>query len=163
MPITESDFPKLISWAKSEEFLIQWTGRTFTYPLNEKQLSAYFKLSQGSNAGRLILKAVDGNIHVGNITVDWVFSKKNDASITCIIVGENDYKGKGVGELIVKEAVRIAFNELNKKKIYLNVFNFNLQAIRCYKKCGFKEVLREKIELNGKEYINIRMEKKLLY
>ncbi|MCP9228576.1 GNAT family N-acetyltransferase, partial [Bacillus mycoides] len=38
---TRSDFKQLINWINSEEFLIQWSGNAFTYPLNEQQLEKY--------------------------------------------------------------------------------------------------------------------------
>lgn len=159
-PISPADFPKLISWAVSKEFLIQWTGRTFTYPLDEKQLTEYYQLTLGKNPKRRILKAVDeeNENHIGNITIDWAKSAEGEAALTCIIVGDSNYLGKGVGQFMVKESAGIAINELNKRKIFLNVFEFNSGAIRCYEKCGFEKVLQEKITIDGKEYINIRME-----
>jgi len=159
-PVTPGDFPVLISWAVSEEFLVQWTGRTFTYPLNDVQLNDYIVYCKGKDPSRFFLKAIDesNGKHIGNITIDCVNSKKNEAALTCIIIGDNDYKGKGAGEFIVKEAVRFAVHEFRKKKLFLNVFDFNIPAIKCYKKCGFAEVRREKITINGHDYMNIRME-----
>ncbi|HEY3249765.1 MAG TPA: GNAT family protein [Ignavibacteria bacterium] len=161
LPLVPSDFPKLISWAVSEDFLLQWTGRTFTYPLDEAQLEKYYKPSTAYNTARRILKAIDplNSKHIGNITIDWTKTQQNEAVLACIIVGDADYHGKGVGEQIVNEACRIAFNELGKKKVFLNVFDFNTAAIRCYEKCGFKQVFRGKLIINGKEYVNVRMEK----
>jgi RimJ/RimL family protein N-acetyltransferase len=157
--LTPEDFPKLISWAETEEFLLQWTGRTFTYPLTVKQLEKYYKGMMRSKPIRMIYKAIVENIHIGGITIDWEKSFKNEASITCVIVGDKDYIGKGTGELIVNKACKIAFEELGKIKLALNVFSFNHSAIRCYEKCGFSEIFRTKIEINGIEYINVRMER----
>jgi len=159
MPITPEDFPTLISWAVSEEFLLLWTGRTFTYPLTEKQLIKHYNGMLRKKPVRMIYKAMNGNTHIGNITVDWEKSFKDEAAITCVIVGDNYFHGKGIGEKIVNEACRIAYDELGKNKLSLNVFDFNLQAVRCYEKCGFKEVLRNKIVVSGIEYENVRMEK----
>jgi RimJ/RimL family protein N-acetyltransferase len=159
IPITPEDFPMLISWAVSKEFLLQWTGRTFKYPLTEKQLIKYYKGMARNNPVRIIYKAVTENKHIGCITVDWEKSFKNEASITCVIVGDKDFQGKGAGELIVNKACTIAFDEFSKVKLALNVFSFNHSAIRCYEKCGFTEKFRTKIEFGGNEYINIRMEK----
>jgi RimJ/RimL family protein N-acetyltransferase len=161
VPITQADFPKIISWAVSEEFLLQWTGRTFTYPLNEDQLNEYYKLTTGSKPKRLILKAIDSETskHIGNLTIDWAKSDSNTAALTCIIIGDLDFKGKGLGSLIINEACRIARDELGIKRLILNVFDFNKSAIKCYEQSGFKEIFREKVIINGTEYVNIRMEK----
>jgi len=160
VPISPADFPMLISWAVSENFLLQWTGRTFKYPLDIKQLTEYYELTLGKNPLRLILKAVDGGgKHIGNITIDRVKSNKKEAALTCIIVGDEKYKGRGAGAKILNKACRIAFEELGMKKLYLNVFDFNLPAIRCYKKCGFMEVIRENIVFNEVQYVNVKMER----
>ena len=160
LPVIPDDFPKLISWATSEEFLMQWTGRTFKYPLSTEQLAEYYDLSLGKKPSRLVLKAVDelNGKHIGNISIDWVKANKNEASLTCIIIGDNDYRGKGIGKFIVEQAGKIAFEKYGIRKLFLNVFDFNKSAIRCYENCGFKEVFREKFMINGKGYTNIRME-----
>lgn len=36
-----SDFDQLIGWVDSPEFLLQWSGSQFDYPLNEAQLVQY--------------------------------------------------------------------------------------------------------------------------
>lgn len=52
------------------------------------------------------------------------------------------------------------FNYINLNNIDLGVFSFNTQAIRCYKKVGFKEygTRHEAYFLNGKYYDKICME-----
>ncbi len=39
----KSDFKQLINWINSEEFLIQWSGNAFTFPLDEQQLEKYIE------------------------------------------------------------------------------------------------------------------------
>jgi RimJ/RimL family protein N-acetyltransferase len=162
LPITPKDFPKLISWAVSGIFF--FTDAEFTYPLDENQLEKYYKASAGYIPSRLFLKAIDTETekHIGNITIDWSKTKKDEAVFACIIVGDIDYHGRGAGEQIVNLACCIAADKLGKEKIFLNVFDYNNAAIRCYQKCGFTEVFRDKLNINGKEYINVRMEKILL-
>lgn len=40
-PFTRTDFNRLISWIDSEEFLIQFAGPIFTFPLTTEQLELY--------------------------------------------------------------------------------------------------------------------------
>ncbi len=47
---------------------------------------------------------------------------------------------KGVGKILLNEAINYAFNNLKSKKIVLYVFEDNLKAINLYKKFKFKEV-----------------------
>ena len=51
---TRTDFKQLINWIDSEEFLIQWSGSAFTYPLNEQQLEKYIE-----SANTLAFKVID--------------------------------------------------------------------------------------------------------
>ncbi len=39
----KSDYKQLINWINSEEFLIQWSGNAFTFPLDEQQLEKFPK------------------------------------------------------------------------------------------------------------------------
>ena len=44
-PFERADFSRLIRWSCSAEFLIQWAGLGFSYPLDETQLERYFEKS----------------------------------------------------------------------------------------------------------------------
>lgn len=67
-------------------------------------------------------------------------------------IGEQDFKGKGLGKEIFKALTDYCFNELGMNKVYLRVFKFNEIAINLYKKLGFKEegILRKDIFKKGK-------------
>jgi RimJ/RimL family protein N-acetyltransferase len=49
------------------------------------------------------------------------------------------YRGNGFGKMMVKEAVKVAFENLYFAEIKLGVFDFNTRAINVYKRIGFKE------------------------
>ncbi|MBT9176862.1 MAG: Spermidine N(1)-acetyltransferase [Firmicutes bacterium] len=61
-----------------------------------------------------------------------------------IAIGKESHLGQGYGEDAVKLLLRVGFHALNLNKIYLRVFAGNSRAIRCYVKCGFKEVGRHR-------------------
>ena len=77
-----------------------------------------------------------------------------------IFIGDETYRGKGIGEEAIHLILDYGFNYLNLNSIQLTVLTFNERAIACYKKCGFKEVgrLREAYYLNGKYYDKILMD-----
>ncbi|MDZ5608751.1 GNAT family N-acetyltransferase, partial [Bacillus pseudomycoides] len=54
-----SDFKQLMGWIHSEEFLLQWGGPAFTYPLQEKQLEKYIKNANYENADVFVYKVID--------------------------------------------------------------------------------------------------------
>lgn len=68
-----------------------------------------------------------------------------------IRIGEKEFHGKGYGSEAVKLLVEYGFVELNLHRIFLQVFNDNLRAIKSYKKCGFVEegTLRDSVYING--------------
>ena len=46
-PFARADFARLIAWIPSAEFLLQWAGPAFTFPLDTAQLDAYLAESEG--------------------------------------------------------------------------------------------------------------------
>lgn len=56
-----------------------------------------------------------------------------------IIIGEESYWGKGVGEKSARLILEHGFENLNLNRIYLSVLKENYAAIRLYEKVGFKK------------------------
>ena len=58
---------------------------------------------------------------------------------------------KGVAEVATRLLLDKAFGEWGLNKVYLNVLESNLRAIRFYEKCGFKRegLLKEHIYKDG--------------
>lgn len=77
-----------------------------------------------------------------------------------IAIGEEEYRSKGYGTEAMKLLLDYGFNYLNLHNINLGVLDANERAIKCYKKCGFKEYGRrhECEYINGKRYGTIYME-----
>jgi GNAT superfamily N-acetyltransferase len=46
-------------------------------------------------------------------------------------------RGDGVGRAMVAAALRVAFEDLGLHRVALNVFDFNVAALRCYQSLGF--------------------------
>jgi len=64
----------------------------------------------------------------------------NRRAMLGIIIGEKSYWGQGYGEEAVRLTLDYGFNVLNLNSVELGVYAFNLRAIRCYEKVGFKRV-----------------------
>lgn len=156
---TSEDIPKLISWIPSKEFLQQWCGKTFEYPITESQLIKYLEWTETAPALRYVFKATDAenNLHIGNITLELNSRISNAAALTCIIVGEEKYKSKGVANKMINHTLDITFNVLQYENVYLNVYKFNKPAIKCYKKAGFSKVSENDTEYADKKEVNYLM------
>jgi RimJ/RimL family protein N-acetyltransferase len=127
-----TDFERLITWADNEEMLVQFSGPIFKFPLTTKQLEDYVK-----EENRLPFKVIDTASEevIGHAEI--YKSEDNLAKLCRILIGEEKYRGKGIGEKIVNLLVKYSFEKLNVEKVELNVYDWNKQAIKCYEKSGF--------------------------
>ena len=131
-PFEISDFDKLISWIDSEEMLMQFSGPAFTFPLTNGQLKINLE-DKNRFAYRVVDLSTKSMIGYSEIYL----SDKTSALLGRIIIGDPEFRGKGFGQQIVKNLLEISFNQFEIEKAELNVFDWNISAIRCYEKAGF--------------------------
>ena len=122
---SENDFEKLISWIKSEEELIQFAGSIFNFPLTKEQLENYIKIPK-VNAYKLIYN----NIYIGHAEIN--FTKNNPPKLCRILIGDKNFRVKGLCQQIVKALLNICKEKFNSNVVELNVFDWNEGAISCY-------------------------------
>ncbi|WP_373899452.1 GNAT family N-acetyltransferase [Haloimpatiens sp. FM7315] len=77
-----------------------------------------------------------------------------------IFIGNKDYWGKEYGKEALNLLLDFGFSILNLHSISLKVYSFNKQAIKCYKKVGFKEAgrLRDAKFISGCSYDEVFMD-----
>lgn len=138
-PFESDDIPRLISWIPSEEFMIQWSGHYFLYPITREQVEAYLKSVEKSPPNRAIFRAremdhgqIIGHIELNNI--DW---RNNGAAMSKVLIGSKEMRGCGAGHQMVSRLLEYAFGELHLHRVELRVFDDNPSAIRCYEQNGF--------------------------
>ncbi|GAB3807101.1 GNAT family N-acetyltransferase [Virgibacillus kimchii] len=150
-----TDFKQLIDWIDSPQFLLQWGGPAFSYPLTENQLEKYIENANNDNSDTLVYKVVSnetGDV-IGHISLGKIDRINKSARVGKVLVGDKNVRGKGIGKLLMKEILKVAFDELNLHRVSLGVFDFNVSAIACYEKAGFiKEGLLRDSRKNGDEY-----------
>ncbi|WP_087975132.1 GNAT family N-acetyltransferase [Oceanobacillus rekensis] len=150
-----SDFQQLINWIDTPEFLLQWGGPAFEFPLNVAQLEKYIENANSDNSDKLVYKVVDIETEdvIGHISLGKIDRKNKSARVGKVLVGNKNVRGKGIGEQMIKEILTIAFDELYLHRISLGVYDFNTPAISCYEKLGFaKEGLLRDAAKIGEEY-----------
>jgi [ribosomal protein S5]-alanine N-acetyltransferase len=71
-----------------------------------------------------------------------------------------DRLGRGFGTEVTAVVVEYAFGSLGLQRLDLAVLEFNERAIRCYKRCGFREVGRasEVVVIDGEPHHDVLME-----
>ena len=78
-----------------------------------------------------------------------------------IRIGEKEYWNRGYGTLALREILQRAFFEFRLDSVYLRVYTFNLRAIHCYEKAGFRKeaFLKRRLDENWKEILLMRIDK----
>ena len=158
----ESDINLIISCLEnnSDIFISQCgygPGRFFTSPITKEQISEFQKSRSECS---LFFTILNYDIIIGS--VELIINKDEEKCSIARFLIYDDYRFKGYGTQFLKIITEYVFAGLNFKKITLGVFDFNESALKCYKKAGFFEVNRIKMETVGaqehKDWIRIDME-----
>lgn len=128
---------QLISWVTSPELLKQFAGPDFTFPLTQKQIKNLMR-----HPDRILYTVVElpGEKAIGHAEI---YLAQENTFLCRIIIGDEQMRGKGIGLQIVKKLLAIAFNEMNRPRVELNVYAWNENAIQCYRKAGFNIVTKK--------------------
>lgn len=129
------------------------------YPITLYEEEKWFEsLTAVSDTYKFAIETLEDNRFIGGCGingVDW----KNSVVTIGIFIGDKNYRGKGYGTDSMNVLVSFIFLQMNINKIRLTVFSFNMPAIKCYEKIGFKVegILRKEIYKDGQYYDKISM------
>ncbi|GAA3929188.1 GNAT family protein [Hymenobacter algoricola] len=136
---TPADFSQLITWIHDEYLLMNWSGAMFSFPLTADKLAWYVEDTNDLAASdAFIYKAVDtaSGATLGHISLGGLSRKNRSARISRVLVGDTGTRGRGIGQAMVTEVLKIGFEQLGLHRIELGVYSSNEAAIRCYQKSG---------------------------
>ena len=127
--------------SRAQNSVVQCSGPwNFEFPLDEDQLAQFF-LTDTTPDGlrRMQFKAVDvkSGEMVGQIGFSRMWDKTNAAYLGPAIVAPTS-RGAGIGFRMVRQLLKIGFEQNQLHRIELVVFTFNKVAISCYEKAGFQ-------------------------
>lgn len=154
-PFKINDWKYLKKWISNEAELIQFAGQIFSFPIDKSQIEIYL-----SDSSRTVFKIQDKNKKsIGIAEISHVNDKVG--KLARILIGEKSMRGKGIGTELMNKLIDFGFNNLKKEKIILNVYTWNIEAIKCYEKVGFSKTNKPiKFVTVGKEkWETIEMEK----
>lgn len=149
--LEKDDFYKIIQWDvhKSSDFLLQWSGPKFNYPLTLEQVENYFLNevnTENSNIYVYKILLINTGEMIGTVELRETDKDNKIGRICRFLIGEENDRGKNIGATALNDALRIGFDDMKFEKITLGVFDFNHGAIKCYEKAGFiKENFLENI------------------
>lgn len=72
--------------------------------------------------------------------INWI--SKN--AIMGIFIGEENARGRGIGEEATKMILDFGFHVLNLKNVMVEIYSFNHPSLSLAQKCGFKEIGRRR-------------------
>jgi RimJ/RimL family protein N-acetyltransferase len=144
----------IVAWnqGKDADFLAQWAGRGYRYPITEEQIIARLTVSPGADY-KIYGVMMDGSL-IGTIELMEIDLTAKRAKIGHYLL-DPAKTGKGYGTTALKLFVEYIFDKVPLETLELTVFDFNKAAIRCYEKAGFNKT-REVTRPNG--WIAITME-----
>ena len=133
------DIQRLIDWVADADFLLQWSGPKYAFPLDAKQLNATLELAKEDHPSHFIFKAILNKNIIGHIELMAVNHAEKSATLGRVLIGSKQHRGQGWGKMMIEQALYFAFDDLELKEIDLGVFAFNKAAIQCYQEFGFKK------------------------
>ncbi|MBQ3516892.1 MAG: GNAT family N-acetyltransferase [Lachnospiraceae bacterium] len=133
-PLNPNNAHLIADWCKdkNEDFLRQWAGNGYSYPLTEKQICDRLAV------GEEIFEAHLGDKMIGTIEVISTDEQKHTALIGRFVLDQTITK-RGLGTQMLSAFLQYCKETLSIFEVTLYVFDFNVAAYRCYQKCGFME------------------------
>jgi len=152
-PVKINDAPRFVKWladAKTNRFMQRRN-------VSLKEEKGWILRMQKSKRSELFAIDTKKGIHIGRVVLDRIDKKDKNAELI-IIIGRK-YWGNGYGTDATKVMLTYGFEKLKLHRIGLWVYDFNLRAIKMYKKLGFQVEgkKRECVRRNGKFYDAISM------
>ena len=117
-----------------------WYGALYgnTVPTKKQFFSDwkdYYFNNKNPKLGRCFLILV-GRKPIGEINYNKINSGRAEIDI---IIADEKNRGKGYGPDAIKTLVKYLFSEMNVGEVWVAAINKNIQAIKAYKKSGFKK------------------------
>lgn len=146
-----ADTDDIVRWRNNDNVRKYFINQTlFTKESHLKWMEDY--VSTGK-AYQFIILEKESNISIGSVYLRDVDRTHKKAEFG-IFIGEDKYRGSGIGIEATKLILEYGFNELDLNKIFLRVLTNNYKAIKSYLNVGFKYegYFREDVCVNSKYF-----------
>ena len=155
-PRNSEDVELFTEWLNDFE-ITDYTGRSgmLTTLAGEKK----YLEENSSPEATFVIVTIEDNKMIGTVSLEDINNINRTATLG-IFIGDQDYRDKGYGTEAIKLILEYGFKYMNLNNIKLDLMAFNIRALKCYEKCGFKEYgRRRKCKfVNGKYYDSISMD-----
>lgn len=129
------DIPYRLRWLNNPK-VNRYIGDKLGEKTTLKEQEKWFKNYQKDKNKKFFTIFFD-NKPVGVVGLSNI-SKQNRKADLFIMIGEDRYRGKGIGKQAMEWIIEYGFKKLRLHKINLGVIEDNKIAVKLYKKLGFK-------------------------
>lgn len=150
--IEAEDLPLIVKWYNDPSIASMLGG--WKFPVSLKKIEGWFQGIQGDDLNqRFAIQCSDlGLIGTANLVeINW----KDRTATHGILLGEQEFRGKGYATETVLTLMRYAFEELGLYRLDSTIISSNTSSLRLYlERCGWKEEgrLRGWYWRNGKRW-----------
>jgi len=130
----QKDIPHRVVWLSNpavNKFVGDETGQKTNLKTEKEWFAKYQK-----DKNKQFFTICDGVKPIGFMGLSNI-SKVNKNADLFIAIGEDDYRGKGIGKTSMKWIIDYGFKKLKLHKINLGVIEDNIPAVGLYKSLGF--------------------------
>ena len=133
--LLEADFTeRYLGWFRDPEVTRFLDARDITHA------DALDHLEAGKAGNRWFLYAIclgEDARHIGNLKIGPIHWRHRVSDLVTVI-GDRDAWGKGYAKEAIRAGIRIAFEELNLRKLSASIDSLNVRSIRAYQAAGFE-------------------------
>ena len=145
-PYKACDAQIITKWLKKEYAFHQWSADRYEkYPITLDDMNLYYDKDK-HNDKIWGMTAFDDTGIIGHLTMRFPDEHNLKEIRLGFVIVDNKKRGKGYGKEMLTLAIQYAFDFVKVSKISLVVFQNNINAIECYKACGFRTVELQEVE-----------------
>lgn len=133
----EADAEAFARWDRDSEYLRQLDSRPHL-PNRAKKIKEGIEKEQSEDPDTIAfsVRTLADDRLIGFAAFDGINWQHGDTFVG-IGLGDPDYRGNGYGTNAMRVVLRYGFEELNLRRISLDVFEYNERAVKSYLKVGF--------------------------
>lgn len=140
-----SDIPHRVKWLNNQKatfFAVDDPSHIVTEEEQSKWFNDYER-----NPAKKFFTILDNDKPIGFMGLSHIDNNEGSAEVF-ILIGEDEYRGKGIGKLATRYLINNAFEETNLSGLTLQVNKQNIPAIRLYESLGFQKTGESETEIN---------------
>ena len=152
----QKDIPYRVVWLcnpKVNRFIGEEIGQGTTLAKEKRWFADYLK-----DKTKQFFTICDDDKPIGFMGLSHISRTNKNADIF-IAIGDDKYRGRGIGKTALKWLIDYAFKKIKLHKINLGVIKENIPAVKLYKSLGFKieGEMKDEVCSNGKYYDSLSM------